>query len=161
MDSRKPSAPKGPVSTEQLLRGIHVFAGLKEETIVLMKEICSPRRTSPDEVVAKEGVPGRELFLIARGRFGIVKGHATPKASSLAILDVGDFVGEMSVIECMNRSASIVSLETGLLFCMECNDLLELFHKAPDQYSVLMLNIARDLCRRLRAMDEVFAARAH
>ena len=151
----------GPINKQTLLRNIHIFAGLKDETISLMADICTSRRASPDEVIAQEGSPGREMFLIASGEFRVVKGQGSPKETTLATLKVGDFVGEMSVIECMARSASVVSKDKGLLFCMECNDLLDLFNKSPDQYSILMLNIARDLCRRLRTMDEVFAARAH
>jgi len=34
-----------------------------------------------------------------------------------------------------------------------------LFEKMPKQHSILILNLARDLSRRLRHLDEVFAAR--
>jgi len=34
-----------------------------------------------------------------------------------------------------------------------------LFEKMPKQHSILLLNLARDLSRRLRHLDEVFAAR--
>ena len=34
-----------------------------------------------------------------------------------------------------------------------------LYQDMPRQYSILVLNIARDLSRRLRHLDELFAAR--
>jgi hypothetical protein len=39
------------------------------------------------------------------------------------------------------------------------SSLAQLYQKMPAQHSILILNIARDLSRRLRHLDEVFAAR--
>jgi hypothetical protein len=35
-----------------------------------------------------------------------------------------------------------------------------LYQAKPDQYSILVLNIARDLSRRLRRLDEAYAVKA-
>ena len=34
-----------------------------------------------------------------------------------------------------------------------------LFRKMPDQFAIIILNVARDMARRLRKLDEAFAAK--
>ena len=40
-------------------------------------------------------------------------------------------------------------------------DFYKLYRQRPDQYGIVMLNIARDLARRLRALDENFSRAPH
>jgi hypothetical protein len=47
-----------------------------------------------------------------------------------------------------------------VLFALSNSEIHALFKRWPDQFSILILNIARDLCRRLRAMNRVVAASA-
>jgi CRP/FNR family transcriptional regulator, cyclic AMP receptor protein len=67
----------------------------------------------------------------------------------------------MSIIESVTRSASLRALEETCLFGLRSMDLYHLFKRRPDQYAIVILNIARDLSRRLRALDEKFSAVAH
>ena len=76
----------------------------------------------------------------------------------LAHLRPRDFLGEMSIIDCVTRSASVRAVEDTLLFALKGIDLYHFFQKHPDQYAIVILNIARDLSRRLRAIDERFSA---
>jgi CRP-like cAMP-binding protein len=64
----------------------------------------------------------------------------------------------MSIIECVARSASVRAVEDTFLFSLKGTDLYRLFQRHPDQYAIVILNIARDLSRRLRAIDEKFSA---
>jgi CRP-like cAMP-binding protein len=40
-------------------------------------------------------------------------------------------------------------------------DFYKLYRQRPEQYGIVMLNIARDLARRLRRADEQFSHVAH
>jgi hypothetical protein len=70
-------------------------------------------------------------------------------------------MGEMSIIECVTRSASLRALEKTSLFGLRSIDLYRLFQRRPDQYAIVILNIARDLSRRLRALDEKYSIISH
>jgi CRP/FNR family transcriptional regulator, cyclic AMP receptor protein len=65
------------------------------------------------------------------------------------------------MIECVTRSASLRAAETASLFSLKGTDLYHLYRHQPDQYAIVILNIARDLSRRLRSIDEKFAAISH
>jgi CRP/FNR family transcriptional regulator, cyclic AMP receptor protein len=67
----------------------------------------------------------------------------------------------MSMIECVTRSASLRAIEETFLFALKGTALYRLYRRQPDQYAIVILNIARDLSRRLRSIDEKFAAIRH
>ncbi len=148
------------LDTVVMLRKMHIFAGLNEAALSALSAACRESEAAPGQIVVSEGTPGSEMFLIGSGRVEVVKRAGASGETVLASLGPGDFFGEMSLIECMIRSASIRCVEPSTLYALRSADLIRLFQRWPDQYAILIVNIARDLCRRLRSMDEVFAGRA-
>lgn len=145
-------------SPKNALASIHIFAGLREEVLESLAECCLERCVQEGEVVVEENEVGREVFLIAEGCIRVVTGYGQPGETVLAELGRGGFFGEMSVIECTRRSASAIAVEPSVLYSLSNADIHHLFKRWPDQFSILILNISRDLCRRLRAMNRLFAA---
>lgn len=147
-----------PIETPiAVLHEIHIFAGLSEAVLERLAEQCRELRVEAGETIVEENVMGREMFLIGSGRVRIVSRRFSPAETVLAEIGAGDFFGEMSMIECRRRSASAVAMQPGLLFGLRNTDIYRLFKEWPDQFSILILNISRDLCRRLRVMNELFA----
>ena len=89
----------------------------------------------------------------------IIKIFGTPDAVVLATLGPGDFFGEMCILETLPRAASGVASQPATVVRVSSSAFYHLYEKLPKQHSILLLNIARDLSRRLRHLDEVFAAR--
>jgi CRP-like cAMP-binding protein len=145
---------------KRALAAIHIFAALKDETMEDLARACLPVTAGAGEVVVKEGTPGGRLYVILEGSVQVVKGMGTRREVVLNALGAGDFFGEMGIIDAQKRSASVRALEEVSLASLERAELLRVFQQWPKEYGVLVTNIARDLCRRLRRMDEKFAARA-
>jgi len=57
------------------------------------------------------------------------------------------------------RSVSGKAVSQTTVVSVAASAFYHLYQKMPKQHSILILNIARDLSRRLRHLDEVFAAR--
>lgn len=145
-------------SARDALSQIHIFAGLRDDVLDSLAGRCAARLIRPGDVIVEENVMGREMYLIAEGAVRIVSHSNQPGETVLAELGAGEFFGEMSVIECTRRSASAIAIEHGVLYTLSNTDIHGLFKKWPDQFSILILNISRDLCRRLRAMNRLFAS---
>jgi CRP/FNR family cyclic AMP-dependent transcriptional regulator len=146
---------------QKFLQAIPIFAGL---TTVALTEIAGAVEETAfhkDEIIIREGEPGNRMFIIGAGSVEIVKNLGRSRETVLAVLLPKDFLGEMSIIECVARSASVRAIEETTLFAIKGIDLYHLFQKHPDQYGIVMLNIARDISRRLRALDERFTAISH
>jgi CRP-like cAMP-binding protein len=99
------------------------------------------------------------MYLIRQGEINIVSHRATPHETLLARLKPGGFFGEMCLIECRGRSAAAIAATPAVLHALAYADIHRLFKWRPDEFSILILNIARDLCRRLRTMNDRCARR--
>jgi CRP/FNR family transcriptional regulator, cyclic AMP receptor protein len=140
------------------LETIPIFAGISVDALATISAAAEEFNFQPGEIIVREGEPGNRMFIIQAGRVEVVKHLAQPRETILALLKPKDFLGEMSIIECVARSASVRAIDETLLFALKGTDLYRLFLNYPDQYAIVILNIARDLSRRLRAVDEMFCA---
>jgi CRP-like cAMP-binding protein len=138
-----------------MLEGVHIFAGLKPRTLEALEAACRRSSVRKGALIVREGTSGKYMFLIGQGSVEVVRRAGSTREVRLIALDAGDFFGEMSIIECRQRSASIRAMVPTVLYRMERK--LEDIPRWPEEYAILIFNIARDLCRRLRAMDDVFA----
>jgi CRP-like cAMP-binding protein len=145
----------------ELFEHVPIFAGLTTGTLEFLAEVAPALKIKPGEVIVQENTLGNMFYIISEGEVEVVKKLGTPEETVLARLQPMDFFGEMSIIEVVNRSASVRALQPTELFSLRNSDLHHLYQKSPEQYAILILNLARDLSRRLRALDEQFAARAH
>jgi len=112
------------------------------------------------DFIVREGEPGHSFFILEEGEVAVAKtngfGHSVP----LATLKARTFFGEMCVVDPVPRAASVRALTGVTAIKIRASTLYHLFQKMPDQYSILLLNLARDMARRLRSLDEAYAAKA-
>ena len=144
-----------------LLRQIPVFAGLSEAALSVLAEAVDEVEYQAGEIVVREGEPGNRMFIILSGSVEVVKNLGQPRETALDVMRSRNFLGEMSIVDSVVRSASVRALENSRLFSLRGIDLYRLFKRFPEQYAIVILNIARDLARRLRTLDEKFSAISH
>jgi CRP-like cAMP-binding protein len=72
---------------------------------------------------------------------------------SLAIFGKGDTIGEMELIDIQPRSASVRALENVLTLSLSHQDIYQIYKNNRNAFTMLVLNIAREISRRLRRMD--------
>ena len=69
----------------------------------------------------------------------------------------GDFFGEMTLIEMQNRSATVVAEVPTLLYELTARNLYTSWKSDIHAYVLVLQNINRELCRRLRRSDSRIA----
>lgn len=143
---------------ESPLAGVPIFAGLVDEALGLLFERAEGMNVGVGEVVVREGEAGSKFFLVKSGAVRVVKYLGTAEEVFLAHLGARDFFGEMCILETLPRAASVQATEQSELVSLPSTAFYHLYKARPDQYSILVLNIARDLSRRLRRLDEAYAA---
>lgn len=146
---------------QAFLQVIPIFAGLTSTALSVIANSVEETVFHAGDIIVREGEPGNRMFVICSGSVEVVKYLAQSRETVLAVLRSKDFLGEMSIIDCVARSASVRAVEETFLYALRGIDLYHLFRQHPDQYAIVILNIARDLSRRLRAIDEKFAAVSH
>ena len=171
MEGTHPSARRSPArlprpmttatARHDFFETIPIFAGLNGVALTEIARSVEEAAFRTGDIIVREGEAGNRMFIIRSGQVEVIKRLGQRHETILAVLGPGNFLGEMSIIECVTRSASVRALEDAVLFALKSIDLYRLFQRHPDQYAIIILNIARDLSRRLRTVDEMFTALSH
>lgn len=83
---------------------------IKDETVQILMQICTPRTFKGNEYICYEGQPGSEMYIILRGSVGIYVSSAIETQIEISRITAGDFFGEMSIFDNLSRSASCIAL---------------------------------------------------
>ncbi|AMA55566.1 cyclic nucleotide-binding domain-containing protein [Bradyrhizobium sp. CCGE-LA001] len=135
------------------------FGGLPEPSLDLLISMLAERRFDAGSAVVAEGEPGRSMFIVKSGRLAVSKRTRSGSIIPISILQPGDFFGEMTLIEMQSRSATVVAEVPTVLFELTAKNLYACYKADIRAYVIVLQNINRELCRRLRRADERFTAR--
>jgi CRP-like cAMP-binding protein len=136
------------------LREIGLFGGLADEVLEHFARTLRSMRAETGDIVFAEGdVAAREMFVILEGEVEVVKKGSQGRFARVAVLGSSDCFGEMSIIDMQPRSATVRVLAPSVLARISSEDLDVLYRRDLRSYVLIVLNIARDLSRRLRVAN--------
>ena len=151
------SAASGIGATEAIvpiLKNVTIFSGFGEEELCRIFKGSRLLTKKKGELIIEEGAPASEIFIILRGRVTIILDKDNDPLE-LAEFGPGDCLGEASVIGIQNHSASAVAKEDAELSVLTRTMLMDIYDQDKNTFSMLILNIARELARRLHHTDQV------
>jgi len=147
------------VDRVRLLQGMSVFGGVTSEAIELLLERAQSFEVTKGDYFFREGDSGNSAIVLEKGKVAIIKTHGG-EDYFLRTLEAGDCFGEVALMDFFPRSASVAAVEDCTALEFHARDLLELSRKDLEQFSLIYMNIARELARRLRdANERLFQAR--
>jgi CRP-like cAMP-binding protein len=139
------------------LREIGLFGGLGDEVLTELGNSLEVVDLDPGAIVFREGDGGRDMFVLLDGEMEILKQSKRKHETRVAILGPGDWFGEMSILDVMPRSATVRAVAPSRLLHITAQDLDALYRRDLRSYSLVVLNIAREMSRRLRVCDGLLA----
>jgi CRP/FNR family cyclic AMP-dependent transcriptional regulator len=138
--------------TRQLLLGLRLFRGLTDPDLSALLLHSDLIECVTSEVLIREGEQGQHLFVLMNGKVDICKRTAgAPK--TIQTLGPGECFGEMSLIDCRSRSASVRAASPCKLIRVNGDHIVTL----PDIASKIYRNIAIMLSQRLRSANDLLA----
>ena len=143
--------------TPATLREIGLFGALSDEVLQHLASTLHTLRVPPGDTIFREDDAAREMYVVLEGEIEVVKKSRRGRDMRVAILGPSDCFGEMSIIDMQNRSASVRALAPSRLLRMASDDMDALYRFDLKSYTLIVLNIARDLSRRLRVADGILA----
>jgi hypothetical protein len=93
-----------PSEVMELLRGVPIFAPLPPLSLERLATSAGELETPAGGTILREGRPGDNFHVIARGRVRVLRGSTV-----VTELDAGDSFGEISLVRDVPRTASVVA----------------------------------------------------
>jgi hypothetical protein len=91
------------------LRHVPLFAGLAPIDVKHIAALADERLFHDAEVIARQGDPGDEMFIIVSGEVSVREGVANQSEREITCRSAGDVVGEMAIISQEPRVASLIA----------------------------------------------------
>jgi CRP/FNR family transcriptional regulator, cyclic AMP receptor protein len=139
------------------LRSIGLFGAMSDEVLAHLTSSLSVTTPSAGDVVFREGDEASDLYVVISGEVEVLKRSKRGVDARVALLGPGDWFGEMSIVDVQPRSATVRALAPGRLLRITAADLDALYRHDVKSYALIVLNIARELSRRLRVADGILA----
>ena len=133
-------------TTAAAISKIPLFAGLDAAHLAQLASLMQVRTLTAGRHLILEDTRGEVTFIIQRGAVKIRVSDLEGTEVILAILGPGEVVGEMSLVDALQRSASAVTMEPTTVFSIERNAFWNCLRTMP----TMTYNLVRILSRRLR-----------
>ncbi|MEK7818880.1 MAG: cyclic nucleotide-binding domain-containing protein [Bacteroidota bacterium] len=145
-------------STEEILSTIPIFLNLNKGELKLVAGILHKRKYKKDEPICLQNDPGLGMYVIEHGEAEVVIIDENGDKKQLAILNDGEFFGELSLLDNSSRSASVIALKESDLLGFFQTDLMSIIKKSSSTGVKIILKIAELLGERLRQTNEQLAS---
>ena len=131
-----------------------IFGALDDDALECLLEDAPWVHRGAGEYWFREGDAAQCLYVIEQGTVEVQK-HWQGRDWPLHRLHTGDCFGEMALMDYCPRSASVLSIEPCRAMAIASNGLHRLAQRNMEQFAMLQMNLGREVCRRLRATDEL------
>ena len=139
------------------LRNIGLFGALSDDVLDYLSTLLSVETPPAGATLFREGDDANAMFVVISGEVEVLKKSKRAVEARVAVLGPGDWFGEMSIVDIQPRSATVRALAPSRLLRVTSADLDALYRHDLRSYAIIILNLARELSRRLRVADGILA----
>ena len=137
------------LSNLDLIRRVPLFSMLTNDQAQAIADGVVKRRFRRGEIIVEQGRKSNALFILLTGRARVVTADSRGREVILAVLEPGDYLGEMSLIDNDPHSATVrAEVQTDVLVLGRTE-----FARCLPENSSLSYAIMRGLVQRLRNAD--------
>jgi CRP/FNR family transcriptional regulator, cyclic AMP receptor protein len=137
------------LSNLDLIRRVPLFSMLTIEQAQSIADSVVKRRYRRGELIVEQGRKSNTLYILLNGRARVLTADSRGREVILAVLESGDYVGEMSLIDNEPHSATVrAEVQTDILVLARTD-----FARCLPENTSLSYGIMRGLVRRLRNAD--------
>jgi CRP/FNR family transcriptional regulator, cyclic AMP receptor protein len=137
------------LSNLDLIRRVPLFSLLTNDQAQAIADSVVKRRYRRGEIIVEHGRKSNALYILLTGRARVLTSDSRGREVILAVLQPGDYVGEMSLIDNEPHSATVrAEVQTDMLVLGRAE-----FARCLPENSSLSYAILRGLVQRLRNAD--------
>lgn len=143
------------------LRKHSLFGGMSRKALEGIAPMLGEQSFVEGNFIVHEGDHGGTLYFIVEGSVEILKrvpGGTVRDQRQLAILKTGNTFGEMELIDIQCCAASVRALEDVKVLTLTNSDMYRIYEQNLETFALIVMNMAREISRRLRRMDDLMAS---
>lgn len=135
----------------RILSNIPIFRGMSGEAVNSILDIMKLTEFETDTMVIQQGTEGDTMYIIKSGSVKVVRlEESSQEALQLAILQDGEYFGELSLIDSMPRSANVITVEKSEILKLSKTDFDKLLNAQPEIASLFYRNCLQETTSRFR-----------
>ena len=138
----------------ELLQSVSIFWDLNENDLGHIADKMVAKHFENGNYIFLEDSEGKQCFFVLEGSVKVTRLSKDGREVILAMLNEGDFFGEMSLLDGESRSANVIALEKTKVLTLDRND----FIAVVNDYPQIAVQLLKELARRLRKSDRQIAS---
>jgi CRP/FNR family cyclic AMP-dependent transcriptional regulator len=140
------------------LANLSLFAMLDDDERTVLAAAMQERAVTANECLFRIGDPGDQMFIVHSGQVELFVKDKAGQKIVLHVAEVGEFFGELSLLDGGSRTATASALDDGELYIVDREDLQQLFRKRPDA-ALDMLAAMSKMTRKSNALLQARVSR--
>ena len=138
----------------ELLQSVSIFWDLNEDELGHIADKMVAKHFENGNYIFLEDSEGEQCFFVLEGSVKVTRLSKDGREVILAMLNEGDFFGEMSLLDGESRSANVIALEKTKVLTLDRNE----FIAVVNDYPQIAVQLLKELARRLRKSDRQIAS---
>ena len=133
----------------ELLKTVSLFWDLDKIELGYISDKMVSKKFENGNLIFLEESEGKNLFFVIEGSVKVTRLSKDGREVILAMLNAGDFFGEMSLLDGEARSANVIALEKTEVLSLKRDDFLVVLHDYPK----IAIQLLKEMTSRLRKSD--------
>ena len=138
----------------ELLQSVALFWDLSEEELGYISQKMIARHYESGKFIFLEDSEGEQCFFVVQGSVKVTRLSKDGREVILAMLNEGEFFGEMALLDGESRSANVIALEKTEVLTLNREDFLVVLHDYPQ----IAIQLLKEMADRLRKSDRQIAS---
>ncbi|WP_295389221.1 cyclic nucleotide-binding domain-containing protein [uncultured Thiodictyon sp.] len=139
-----------------LLRDMPIFGAVPDRALDFLDARARRVAVPAGDWFFRQGDQGDTMYVLRSGRVEIHRAWGA-RDEVIGRLGPGDCFGEMALIDLYPRSAGVRAAEDCRALALGNALLYQLYAVDPEPFTLIMMNLARELSRRLRRTESLLA----
>jgi CRP-like cAMP-binding protein len=137
------------VIDSKIFQKYSLFGGLLTEQIESIIPLMVQEKYTAGEIIIAEGTPNDRIHFILEGKASAIKGGMV-----IYDFDEGSTFGEMEVLDVMPAAATIKAITDVTILSISNMGFRKIYKNDIKSFTLMLMNLARDLSRRLRIAND-------
>ena len=133
----------------ELLKTVSLFWDLDKTELGYISDRMVSKKFENGNLIFLEESEGKNLFFVVEGSVKVTRLSKDGREVILAMLNAGDFFGEMSLLDGEARSANVIALEKTEVLSLNRDDFLVVLQDYPK----IAIQLLKEMTSRLRKSD--------